>query len=99
MDDILLKLLEITIIACIILITRYVIPAIKTYMQDSAEATFINDVVAAVKAAEQTVLGEKKGSYKKDLVVKLVTQMWPDIDTTELDTVIEWAVYEMKKGF
>ena len=85
-----------------IIITRTVIPYIKSLIKDSEYATIYEVVETAVKAAEQSYKKiPKAGKTKKNEVVHYVTN-WINnkgirLNLTEddLDRLIEAAVYAM----
>ena len=56
----------------------------------------------AVKAAEQTIKGDKKGVERKAEVIDLVTawlvERGINISSEQLDSLIEAAVYGLKEG-
>lgn len=80
-------------------ITYYVIPFLSELTAKYKDTKFEKFLSDAVKAAEQTIRGEKKGSEKKDEVFKLasdwLTKHKVDIPDSELDSMIESLVYSI----
>lgn len=84
-----------------IVITRNVIPYIKSLIKDSEYATIYDIVETAVKAAEQKCKAPKQGKAKKAEVYNYVSR-WLDargirLTEDDLDRLIEAAVYSMNE--
>lgn len=99
MNDITLKILELVVVVAVILMTRYVIPWIKSNTAINQNAIIVELVNAAVLFAEQTMTG---GSVKKEAVMSLVCDALAEkgIDVThdQIDALIEAAVFAMNQN-
>ena len=99
MNDIILRVLELVVIAVVVLITRYVIPWFKSNIAINENAILIDLVNAAVLYAEQTMTG---GKVKKDAVMALVTSELAkrgiNITEEQIDALVEAAVYAMNQN-
>ena len=99
MNDITLKILELIVMVATILITRYVIPWIKSNTAIN-ESAILNDLVAsAVMFAEQTLDG---GKVKKDAVMDLLAgeleKRGIDITKEQMNALVEASVFAMNQG-
>lgn len=79
------------------IITKYLIPYLKTLKDDARWTRLIDMVQTAVEAAEQSI--HEKGAIKKEAVTKFVTD-WLNsqsikVTSEEIDKLIEAAVYKM----
>lgn len=101
MDEILMMLIKIIVIVCVILLTRYVIPAVKTWCEVHMSKELRDAVKECVEAAEQTITGSGRGQDKYDRVmtdlINLHMNVKGDVDTTKLNRMIESAVFQMNK--
>lgn len=93
MNEYLFAILVVVISICAACITKYLVPYIKQLMT-------IDIVNAAVRAAEQTIKGNKMGGVRKAQVITDVTN-WLNkykinITETQLSLLIEAAVNAMK---
>lgn len=99
MNELLFNILQIVIIASLIIITRYVVPAFGCYIESSRYAWVANIIQDAVESAEQTVTQPKSGGKKKAMVIdtvrRILKEMKIDITEDQLDSLIESAVYAM----
>lgn len=99
MNDVSFFILKIVVSIAVSLITIYVVPAIKKYTESKENDAIMQVVVAAVKAAEQTITGSGKGSVKKEQVLEWVHDWLNDnkiyISEEQLEQLIESAVYAM----
>lgn len=102
MNDILFEILKAAIILILILISRYGIPYLKQELENTKHDWIIKWIGIMVESTEQTVFGDKKGAERKAIVVKFIKSMLikKNINLTDeqLDSLIEAAVYEMKRG-
>lgn len=101
MEEILKYLAELLIAVAIIILTRYLIPWIKSRIEASEYKWLYDLIIDAVQYAEQTVHGSKTGSEKKALVVDLIheamrgkKQIIPD---EQINAIIESIVFTMNK--
>ena len=78
--------------------TRFIIPYFKSKTTNETQQKIYNLVRIAVQAAEQ-IMDLNSGEDKKEYVVKWLAARNLQIDSKELDAMIESAVYEMKHAF
>lgn len=101
MNDILFEILKTVVIIAVILVTRYFIPALKSYVSRTNYAWIVAIVKDAVECAEQTIKEEKSGPKKKALVMETVGRIFSDaninITQDQLNALVESAVYTMNK--
>lgn len=99
MNDILFNILQVVIIACVIIVTRYVAPALKSYIDTSKYAWMASVVTDAVEMAEQTIKTPKSGAEKKAVVLGAVSTIFAkakiSITEDQINSLIESAVYAM----
>lgn len=102
MNDVTFDILKIVISVCAALITAYVVPYFKVLKEDSRYESLVDMVEVAVRAAEQTFKASGQGARKKEEVMAFVSEWMQshgiNIDSYQLDQLIECAVYQMKKG-
>ena len=101
MNDVTFAILKIVVSVCAALVTVYLIPYIKTLREDKRYAQALDIVQTAVRAAEQTCKDDT-GEFKKSEVLSFVCQ-WLEkngvkIEMSQLDRLIECAVYQMKNN-
>lgn len=96
-NDLAFLALKVVIVVSITLITKFVVPALKNYIEQRQSDLIFNLMSTAVRAAEQTITESGKGSVKKELVTNLVTkwlrQKGIELDPEQLDKMIEECVY------
>ena len=84
---------------CFALITKFIIPYLKTLRDDARWKRLIDMVQTAVEAAEQTIKSPGSGAEKKEEVLKFVsdwlTKQGIEVTSEELDNLIESAVKKM----
>lgn len=99
MDDLIFNLLKIIVACCSILITSYLVPFIKTKLQEAKYAQLLDMVEKAVWAAEQTIKGSGMGKERKAEVTRIVLEWMNDngikISLEQLNQLIEAAVFDM----
>lgn len=97
MNEVASLLLKVLIAVIFALITRYLIPYLKTLRDDARWSRLIDMVKVAVEAAEQTI--HEDGTVKKEEVTKFVTEWLKsygiNVTPEEIDKLIESAVYAM----
>lgn len=102
MHEILIDILEAVIILATMLITRYLVPYIKSLIHESKYAELIEVIAAAVRAAEDTIVGSKKGKIKEADVVAFVSHWLAKknlhITEDELIRLIRAAVHDMNNS-
>lgn len=93
-------LLSIVVAVVLAIVTKFVIPALKSYVEEHRNTQIYSLIETAVRAAEQTILGTGQGAVKKEQVVDLVTKWLAEkgitISAEQLDQMIEECVYLMK---
>ena len=77
------------------LIARYLIPWIKSKLDERQYDVFNGLVRVGVFAAEQ-IFGSEQGKEKKQYVINLLKENGYDVDTTAVDALIEATVKELK---
>lgn len=97
MDEMLLRYLVsglITVFSA--LITTFLVPSLKNWISNLKNDKLLSFIQNSVKAAEQ-IYGSGTGSTKKDYVIDLVKTKFKKLglNDSELDTLIESAVYEV----
>lgn len=100
MNEIMFEILLIVVSVCVILITRTVIPFLKEQLKDSKYNNFLDEIDKAVRAAKQSPYVKPIGTEKKSYVTKYMAE-WLErnnmkITASQLDMLIEAAVYSMK---
>lgn len=101
MNEVTFAILKIVVSVCAALVTVYLIPYIKTLREDKRYAQALDIVQTAVRAAEQTCKDDT-GEFKKSEVLSFVCQ-WLEkngvkMEMSQLDRLIECAVYQMKNN-
>lgn len=101
MDKILFEILKLVVIISVMVVTRYLVPWLKTQIKGTRYEEYLAMVNDAVKWAEQTI-GAGNGEQKKQLVLSFLTQLALDknlsITAEQLEVLIESAVFAMKEG-
>lgn len=101
MNEILYEILKASIVLVLILLTRYAVPYLKQMVENSKYEWVVKWAEVAVKSAEQTVFGDKKGPERKAIVTKFIKKMLLQknisISDEQLNNIIEAAVFAMKK--
>ena len=77
------------------LITRYLIPWIKSKLSDNQYETFCTLIRVGVYAAEQLFTSEQ-WKEKKQYVVDLLKENGYEVDSTAVDAMIEATVRELR---
>ena len=102
MNGILFEILKAVVILLIILAGRYIIPYLKQLAEEKKFDWVVKWAEIAVKSAEQTVFGDKKGEERKAIVTefirKLLLQKNISLSEEQLKNIIEAAVFAMKGG-
>lgn len=101
MDEYLLVLLKVVAAVIAAILTKYVVPALKTYIEDRRDQKIYQILETAITAAEQTIQGEKQGALKKQKVLATVTerlqQRGISITVKELEDILEAYIFNMNK--
>ncbi len=102
MNDLSFMILKVIISMATALITFYLVPYLKSQTGNKETEEIMRAIELAVKAAEQTVKGEKQGKYKKAEAIQFVSSWLKDrgisITDDQIDKLIEAAVYSMKNA-
>lgn len=100
-SDITSILLEMVVAIVLAIVTKYIIPALKNYIEEHTTSRVQDVITTAVRAAEQTVTGSGEGKIKKKQVVDLVTKYLQErgisLSSEQLDQMIEECVYLITK--
>ena len=78
------------------LVSVYLIPLLKSKVSGEQLETTKFWVNIAVEAAEMIYVGKGKGAEKKAYVEKYLSEKGFHLDTSEIDSLIEAAVLELK---
>lgn len=99
MHEYIIEVLIFAITVIGIILTRNVIPYLKTLIKSSEYAEVYDMVETAVKAAEQKCTGLKQGKAKKSDVYAYISHWLLDrgihLTEEEIERIIECAVYQM----
>ena len=99
MNDIIFEALKLLIMVCVAVIARYVIPWLKSRIEQDKMAAIEKMVTQAVLYAQQ-VLTSKSGAEKKAIVTDQLKEMLTakniSITDEQLNILIEAAVKQMK---
>ena len=97
MSEIMMKILLAVIVVVLVILVKYLVPWIKSRIEEIQYARFVNMVGDAVNAAEQTLKGTGRGAEKKQAVLKYISRFAEShgfrVDETEIDRLIESAVF------
>lgn len=100
MDEFVFKIVQLVVIIVAGLIGRYLIPWIKTKIEMNKLEESLKWIEAFVKAAQQTIKGEKVNEEKFEKVLQWTKEKLDEIgvEMTEeqIRALIESSVYEMK---
>ena len=91
------KIVETIIALLVAIITTFVVPYIKSKIDDAKMAKIIEWVTHAVKAAEQIYKESGMGAIKNKYVKKFLEDHGVDLDIEQIDVLIESAVWEIGK--
>lgn len=99
MSDVFTLVLKVVLSVACALITYYVVPLLKRWIQNNKDTELMKMVKIAVKAAEQTIRGEGKGPIRKEDVLEFIHEWLKEhnieISEKQLDQLIEAMVYDM----
>lgn len=100
MKDILFSILEVLVMFLTLVTMRYIIPFIKMKLSKTVDELVFEEILKEVKSVEQTILGNKQGTAKKEEVVIRITSFCHThgitITQKQISDLIEAAVYIMK---
>ncbi len=101
MNDIIFEVIRAVLVIGIIVVVRYAVPYLKSRINGTELEWIYAWAVKAVKAAEQTTVGEHTGSQKKAIVKEFLLEVAKEkniaITDEQLENLIESAVYVMKQ--
>ena len=99
MNDYMSIIVKIVVSVLLVIISRYLIPYLKTLYDDTKWKKFLDMVYDAVDAAEQIIREPKSGAQKKEMVTKFIKEYLEKIGISvteeELNILIEAAVKRM----
>ena len=102
MNDILFEVLKAVLVLVVVLLARYTVPYAKSLLENSKYDWITEWIVVAVRSAEQTIVGAKRGEEKKAIVTQFIKEQLikKNINLTDaqLDNLIEAAVYALNGG-
>lgn len=102
MNGILFEILKAVMVLMIILVGRYAFPYMKQLAENKKCDWVIKWVEIAVKSAEQSIFGSKKGAERKVIVTnflkKLLLQKNISLSDEQLSNLIDAAVFTMNGG-
>lgn len=90
------EILSVVFALVIVVISRYLIPYLKTRLEKEGQEKLVELIEALVQAAEQIYTGVKQGEQKKKYVVKALAADGVEI-TESVNAMIESAVYSLDK--
>lgn len=90
------EILSIVFALVIVVISRYLIPYLKTRLEKEGQEQLVELIEALVQAAEQIYNGVKQGEQKKEYVVKALAAKGVEV-TESVNAMIESAVYSLDK--
>lgn len=100
MNNILFSLLEIIVMFSTLAVMRYLIPYFKIRLSKIIDEFTFAEILKEVKSVEQTILGSKQGTAKKEEVIIRITNFINKhgikITQKQISDMIEAAVYVMK---
>jgi LL-H family phage holin len=100
-SDVIKYILEIVICTAMVIVVRYLIPWLKSKIEQSEYKWLYDIIVDAVQYAEQTVHGSKAGEEKKNIVQLLINDALKGknigINEEQINAMIESIVFEMNK--
>jgi LL-H family phage holin len=96
-----LYLIQIVIPVACSLITGFVIPWLRSKIENEKLEYMEKWAIYAVKSAELTFPDKKQGAKKKEFVVKFLNSMFNSkkivISTEQINILVEYAVKELKE--
>ena len=90
------EILSIVFALVIVVISRYLIPYLKTRLEKEGQEQLVELIENLVQAAEQIYNGVKQGEQKKAYVVKALAANGVEV-TESVNAMIESAVYSLDK--
>lgn len=99
MNEVTFTILKIVLSAVSAVISLFVVPLLKRWMENNKNDEMLKMIEKAVKAAEQTFNGSGLGADKKQDVMDFISD-WLEknritVSHKELDRYVEAAVYDM----
>ena len=101
MNDILFTVVQCVVLVLSVIVSRYLIPLVKTKLMKYQHEEIYNIALEGVRCVEQ-VIGGGKGKEKKEKVIKYVLSYAHNrginITSEQIDLLIESAVFAMNGG-
>lgn len=100
MNELLSNLLVAVVIAAILMVTKYGIPALKQIAEGTKLESVIKYASEFVKAAEQTMsklTGTERKAWVTEILRGILTAKNISLTDQQLDAIIEAAVFNMNK--
>lgn len=101
MNDILFTVVQCVVLVLSVIVSRYLIPLVKTKLMKYQHEEIYNIALEGVRGVEQ-VIGGGKGKEKKEKVIKYVLSYAHNrginITSEQIDLLIESAVFAMDGG-
>ena len=102
MNEVLFEILKAAVVLAAVILVRYAVPYLKMRVEESKYAWLVKWAEIAVRSVEQTITGSGDGAEKKAVVTKFLKEMLArkniDISDSQLDNLIEAAVFAMNQG-
>ena len=95
-NEILNYALYIIMSVAVVVVTRYLVPYLKSRLEKDGQEQLIQLIENLVQAAEQIFSGKKMGEQKKEYVVSALAGKGIEI-TEPINAMIESAVYSLDK--
>ena len=90
------EILSIVFALVIVVISRYLIPYLKTRLEKEGQEQLVELIENLVRAAEQLFTAAKSGEQKKEYVVSALAGKGIEV-TESVNAMIESAVYSLDK--
>lgn len=98
MNDVTFIVVRLVVVIAVAVVTRYLVPVLKSFIDNSTESGLDDIIAIAVYAAQQTITDNReKKAYVLDQVSAWLTKAGLSIEPKQLDMLIEAAVYTMKQ--
>lgn len=100
MNEIIRDLVYVVFVVVLSIISHYAVPYLKSAAKAHLNEEMLIVIERAVRYAEQTITGEKKGKEKLNMVQMYISEWLKkkgiEMDAKDLNVLIESAVYIMK---
>lgn len=102
MNEVLFDLMLGVVIVVVVLITKHLVPYLKSQVQETEYSELLDLIEKAVHAVEQTIRESGQGRAKKAEVIKFIHKYLNEnnieISDEQLDKLVEAAVFAMNKS-